>query len=127
LYLLYNIVIHIGDTIQNPFWPQGLGVNRGFHSSLDAVYAAYIMSTSSQNYELTLTELITAGKTREWVAFNETCLQSFTLNSPTWTADPISRYSRDIYKSIHFHDIEHHAKQPSLPLRIREFYNLKWS
>ena len=29
----------VGDALLEPFWPQGLGSNRGFHSALDAVWA----------------------------------------------------------------------------------------
>ncbi len=27
----------IGDALLEPFWPEGLGLNRGFHTYLDAV------------------------------------------------------------------------------------------
>ena len=36
-------ILPIGDAILEPFWPQGLGSNRGFHSALDAVWAVHIM------------------------------------------------------------------------------------
>jgi len=26
-----------GDALLEPFWPEGLGVNRGFHTALDTV------------------------------------------------------------------------------------------
>ena len=32
-------VFPVGDALLEPFWPQGLGSNRGFHSALDAVWA----------------------------------------------------------------------------------------
>ena len=31
-------VLPVGDALQEPFWPEGLGVNRGMHNSLDAVW-----------------------------------------------------------------------------------------
>ena len=34
------LVLPIGDALQEPFWPEGLGVNRGFHNALDACWAA---------------------------------------------------------------------------------------
>jgi len=34
------IVCPIGDALQEPLWTSGLGVNRGFHGGLNAVYAA---------------------------------------------------------------------------------------
>ena len=34
------LVLPIGDALQEPFWPEGLGVNRGMHNALDACWAA---------------------------------------------------------------------------------------
>ena len=36
-------VFPIGDALLEPFWPQGLGSNRGFHSALDAAHALAVM------------------------------------------------------------------------------------
>lgn len=30
-------VFVVGDAVLEPFWPEGLGINRGFHTVLDAV------------------------------------------------------------------------------------------
>jgi len=38
-------VFPIGDSLLEPFWPQGLGSNRGFHSALDACYAVRVMKS----------------------------------------------------------------------------------
>ena len=36
-------VFPIGDSLLEPFWPQGLGSNRGFHSGLDAaLYPSHV-------------------------------------------------------------------------------------
>ena len=37
-----GLVFPIGDALQEPLWTSGLGVNRGFHSGLNAVYAALV-------------------------------------------------------------------------------------
>jgi len=42
------LVLPVGDALINPFWPHGLGVNRGFHSALDAVWAIFLDCTSSR-------------------------------------------------------------------------------
>ena len=39
-------IFPIGDAILEPFWPQGLGSNRGFHSALDAVWSVHVMRAS---------------------------------------------------------------------------------
>ena len=36
------LVCPIGDALQEPLWTSGPGCNRGFHSGLNAVYAALI-------------------------------------------------------------------------------------
>ena len=39
-------VFPIGDTVMEPFWPQGLGSNRGFHTALDAVWAVHVLQSA---------------------------------------------------------------------------------
>ena len=34
------LVLPVGDALQEPFWPEGLGVNRGCHNALDAAWVA---------------------------------------------------------------------------------------
>lgn len=37
-----GLVCPIGDALQEPLWTSGLGINRGFHSGLNAVYGALL-------------------------------------------------------------------------------------
>jgi len=39
----YVPVFPIGDSLLEPFWPQGLGSNRGFHSALDAAHSLRVL------------------------------------------------------------------------------------
>ena len=32
------VVMVVGDALLEPFWPEGLGINRGFHTAFDAMY-----------------------------------------------------------------------------------------
>ena len=32
------VVMGVGDCILEPFWPEGLGINRGFHTAFDAIF-----------------------------------------------------------------------------------------
>ena len=34
------LVLPVGDALQEPFWPEGLGVNRGMHNAMDAAHVA---------------------------------------------------------------------------------------
>ena len=35
-----QLLLPIGDALQEPFWPEGLGINRGIHNALDACWSA---------------------------------------------------------------------------------------
>ncbi|EDQ88761.1 uncharacterized protein MONBRDRAFT_26045 [Monosiga brevicollis MX1] len=47
------VVMPVGDALLEPFWPEGLGINRGFHSALDAIWVIqeYFASGHSQDTE----------------------------------------------------------------------------
>ena len=34
------LVLPVGDALQEPFWPEGLGINRGMHNAFDACFCA---------------------------------------------------------------------------------------
>ena len=34
------MITRVGDALQEPFWPEGLGVNRGMHNAADAAWCA---------------------------------------------------------------------------------------
>jgi hypothetical protein len=34
------LLLLAGDALMAPFWPEGLGINRGFHSALDTAWCA---------------------------------------------------------------------------------------
>ncbi|KAJ3041566.1 [F-actin]-monooxygenase mical3 [Rhizophlyctis rosea] len=118
-----SLVMPIGDALQNPFWPQGLGINRGFHTSLDAVFTTQVFA-STGDLSNAREELITARRAVDWVAFGERCLQPLEGTGKVWTADPVTRYSREIYKMMHMADVEKGVKS-TLPARIREAFGLK--
>nr|KAJ3421935.1 [F-actin]-monooxygenase mical3 [Polyrhizophydium stewartii] len=115
------LVLPIGDALQNPFWPQGLGVNRGTHNALDAVWMAHILAASGGNKELAIRERSDAFKTMEW-SFRPDRLRSGT----EWSADPIDRYSPETYKSRHFKDVKERLPQPTVLERIRTALGLIW-
>lgn len=79
-------IFPIGDSLLEPFWPQGLGSNRGFHSALDAVWAVHVMQ--EEGLEAALLErnfwydLMLQGP---W--------QNLLLKpSASWAGDPVTRY-----------------------------------
>ncbi|KAJ3146686.1 [F-actin]-monooxygenase mical3 [Geranomyces michiganensis] len=109
------VVFPIGDAYQNPFWPQGLGINRGFQTTLDAVHAAHLFFAASP--EIALHERAFSRRTAEWRTLSDEGLNTPTTAVP-WTADPVSRYSANTYKQIHLHDMA----DPSLLLGRASFW-----
>ena len=82
-------IFPIGDSLLEPFWPQGLGSNRGFHSALDAVWAVHLLA--AEGLEASLLErnffydLMLLGP---WQAG-----AGLLKGAETWRADPASRYA----------------------------------
>jgi hypothetical protein len=77
----------VGDALIEPFWPESLGSNRGFHSALDAVWAVYVLAYDGLHAALLERsfwfDLMLRGP---W--------QSRLLKpAKGWWADPVSRYS----------------------------------
>lgn len=114
------LVVPGGDALQNPYWPQGLGINRGFHNVLDALWASYLWTTGSPE-ELVKEEREFAFRMLNWKTFSIDVLQPGT----SWTCDPITRYSPSLVKSLHMHDVESKAEVSSVPERYRKLYQLK--
>jgi hypothetical protein len=112
------LVLPIGDALQNPYWHQGLGINRGFHNSLDAVFATYrwlILRADSADDPLlpdatAKEERRVFFKLMDWATFAPS---SLTLKD--WKADPTTRYSYQLFKSLHFHEKERGIKPHTLP------------
>ena len=79
-------VLPVGDSLLEPFWPQGLGSNRGFHSALDAIWAVHVFQ--QEGLEAALLErnfwydLMLQGP---WTA-------ALLKPAKAWSADPVSRY-----------------------------------
>lgn len=112
-----SLVFPIGDALQNPFWPQGLGVNRGFHSSLDAVWAS-----QQASFAEALTERNSAWAVMEWKAFYIPCVTA----AAGWSCDPTTRYARSLYLNIHMDEVSRHACDKSvLTKRCKDALKLK--
>jgi F-actin monooxygenase len=76
----------VGDSLLEPFWPQGLGSNRGFHSALDAAHAVRVLRD----------EGLDAALLERCFAYDAMLQSSWSaaLLKPArgWSADPVSRY-----------------------------------
>lgn len=87
-------VFPVGDTLLEPFWPEGLGTNRGFMSGLDAVWCLQEYCNDSKD-RIDPKEL---SETREMLYSKVSGLSAFTKKSvlkdkiKNYEVDPKSRY-----------------------------------
>jgi len=86
-------VFPVGDALLEPFWPQGLGSNRGFHSALDAAWAMYEMQRES-TIETALIDRAFTYDVMLHTAFAKSHVQA----GSGWTADSMTRYAPTVIK-----------------------------
>lgn len=86
--------IPIGDALQNPYWPQGLGINKGLHTGCDAVHATLVLVSGGR--AAALLEREAAWRVCEFKFLSAAALAPWVA----WTADPASRYSRQSYVGL---------------------------
>jgi hypothetical protein len=101
------LVLPIGDALQSPFWPQGLGVNKGFHSAIDAVAAALAAERQGAQQGVATQQFLHV--VRNYVAFFE---QQLTAPGTNWSTDPTTRYKRDLFRRMHMDAVEQHKESP---------------
>jgi hypothetical protein len=121
----HPLVLPIGDTLVNPFWPQGLGVNRGFHSSLDAAWTVFLDSiaptSGSSSRDIALHERDVSHRMMMWFPLLPPLVNSGTQ----WKADPLTRYAAKIPQTMHMNDVQKHATVSSLTPRMLNVLKLK--
>lgn len=104
-------VMPAGDALQNPYWPQGLGINRGFHNAMDAVWSVFLDSIDPSEAEA---ERSDAFRTMDYLTFTPSCLAP----ADKWTADPTSRYAFEVYRRRRMEDVE--LGRETMLRRVRE-------
>lgn len=115
-----TLVLPIGDSLQNPYWPQGLGINRGFHNALDGIWSAFLFLTSPQEISQAIEERKDAFRTMDYLTFGPHCVN----DANNWTADPCTRYAYGVYKRRHLEDVEM-GRAPTVIARVREKLGLR--
>jgi hypothetical protein len=100
------LVLPVGDALQNPFWPQGLGVNRGFHSALDGVAAALLRH---DDVERAIDTAVFLHSCRNYTAFFEKVVLP---TADQWTCDPTTRYTRQHFLRMHMDAVEQGVESP---------------
>ena len=89
-------VFPIGDALLEPFWPQGLGSNRGFHSALDAAWAAHVLRREGLDAALLERGFCYDVMNLAPMGFSRGIIQP----GFGWTAELSSRYIADVVKSV---------------------------
>jgi hypothetical protein len=84
------LVMPIGDALMEPFWPQGLGSNRGFHTALNAVFAS--LWAREHSLEAGIMEARFAYQMIVMTSFSPRDLMPF----DGWSVDPTSRFVKDL-------------------------------
>ena len=103
------LVLPVGDALQEPFWPEGLGVNRGYHNMYDGVWAAHQWSVKGaaddpvkQAAIVRERQFLYESKTRVMSAKNRSMLKGFNADgtkntapkpAKTYSPDPATRYN----------------------------------
>ena len=100
------LVLPVGDALQEPFWPEGLGINRGMHNALDACWIADQWGAAQRDGELArrlvqYRQSLYEGKTLQMHGKNRSMLRGYRLDnskddSPkpaySYTPNPETRY-----------------------------------
>jgi len=104
---LPQLILPVGDALQEPFWPEGLGVNRGIHNALDACWVAnkWAMALPKERKDVL--------KERKHLYSSYTMLlsgnqQSMLKPGAVYHADPASRYRS--FQDITLQDFANQAR-----------------
>jgi len=116
------LFLPVGDALQEPFWPEGLGINRGIHNALDACWAAnkWALAAPSERDDVLaereyLYNYFTAplsGKNRKDLKPESADLVYF--------ADPESRYCRFQDRALHEYTAQARAVRQQQQRVVRE-------
>jgi hypothetical protein len=102
----YAIILLVGDALLEPFWPEGLGVNRGFHSGFDASWSLRSLGRMSLDDMLQERE-------RMYAAQKEIGPNTGVLREGPFSTNPSTRYSLQAFFSKH--EEPRHERASSLP------------
>jgi len=106
------LVMPVGDALMEPFWPQGLGSNRGFHLALNAVWACLL--ARERGCADAAAELRFAYQMVVMTQFSVFDVHPFA----NWSADPMTRFAKELMGLARDRIRKSGAIDDSLPARI---------
>merc|ERR1712007_411555 len=105
------LVFPVGDALLEPFWPQGLGMNRGLHTTLNAVFCAL------QARERSLQDAAAEAR----FAYTMITMTSFyreVVPYENWTIDPLARLEKTLMGLARSRIKKQSTEKDDLPDRI---------
>jgi len=102
----YALLFLVGDALLEPFWPEGLGVNRGFHSGFDA-------SWSIRNWGRVSIDSLLQDREHMYTAQKNIGPTSGVLKKGSYGTDPSTRYTLQAFTPEF--ETPQHLRTSSLP------------
>jgi len=114
-------VFPVGDSLLEPFWPQGLGSNRGFHSALDAAHALAVLGSDGLHSALLDRQFSYDVMVQVGGAFPPNIIQP----GSNWRADYVSRYRPECITEMTVKYVNPNSKRlhkgpAAIPPRVQE-------
>jgi hypothetical protein len=97
----YALLFLVGDALQEPFWPEGLGVNRGFHSAFDVAWTLHRWARADVNLKELLQERESMFMAQKRIQGHEKIgFEVLRKDSKDFSADPSTRYSLQAFMTV---------------------------
>jgi hypothetical protein len=97
-----SMVYVVGDALLEPFWPQGLGINRGLHGCLNAVYAHLLFLSGQKKKSLEESNFAYKCMTfGTWYPGENLYryIPRYLEPQHGWTCDPATRFSKRVFQT----------------------------
>ncbi|KAK3264702.1 hypothetical protein CYMTET_26582 [Cymbomonas tetramitiformis] len=97
-----GLALLVGDALQEPFWPEGLGINRGFLSALDAAWTvAHFRKVNTEDLLEARDSLFNAQKQLNGFNHEEVLQESEDVDKHlvAFEEAPESRYTKTVFKA----------------------------
>jgi hypothetical protein len=97
----YALLFLVGDALQEPFWPEGLGINRGFHSAFDVAWTLHRWAQADVSLKELLREREAMFMAQKRIQGHEKIGFEVLRKDPKdFSADPSTRYSLQAFTTV---------------------------
>merc|ERR1719401_2981765 len=116
-----SMVYVLGDALLEPFWPQGLGINRGFHGCLNAAYSLELFLAEQKERAIEEANLAYRCMTfGTWYPGENLYryIPRYLEPQIQWTCDPATRFSKRVFQTV----LADHGRE-GVPNRIQGLFS----